>query len=160
MIIKNASPEFLNLGTDDQSARKLYPSTIDVPSHCPKLWFLGKKGTTKPNLTLPEQLSKLYGNETFNVSGKYYNHATLLLTFLYTFYPQVIKDGRVFISKPPIKEIKLSSGNSFYLHTESDYNRLMTEFIINSFELYSIKTNKNKPNKPKAIDTYVHISLV
>lgn len=84
MIIKNASPEFLNLGTDDQSARKLYPSTIDVPSHCPKLWFLGKKGTTKPNLTLPEQLSKLYGNETFNVSGKYYNHATLLLTLFAT----------------------------------------------------------------------------
>lgn len=67
---------------------------------------------------------------------------TLLMTFFWTFYPDLVKEGHVYIANPPLKKISLSNGSHFFLNTESDYDRLMKEFIINSFELYSEKTKK------------------
>ena len=68
--------------------------------------------------------------------------ATLILAFLFTFYPKVIEDGRVFIANPPLKKLTMSNGKYFYIHTEEDYQRLMREFIVNTFELRSEKTGK------------------
>lgn len=68
--------------------------------------------------------------------------ATLLLAFLYTFYPRVISDGRVFIANPPLKKFIMGNGKYFYVQTESDYDRLMREFIVNSFELRSETTKQ------------------
>ena len=68
--------------------------------------------------------------------------ATLLLAFLYTFYPKVIADGRVFIANPPLKKFIMGNGKYFYVQTESDYDRLMREFIVNSFELRSESTKQ------------------
>lgn len=68
--------------------------------------------------------------------------ATLLLAFLYTFYPQVIEDGRVFVANPPIKQIILSNKKYFYIRTEQDFDKLMSDILVNSFDLVSCKTNK------------------
>lgn len=68
--------------------------------------------------------------------------ATLLLAFLYTYYPKVIADGRVFIANPPIKKFIMGNKKYFYVHTESDYDRLMREFIVNTFELRSEVTHE------------------
>lgn len=68
--------------------------------------------------------------------------ATLLLAFLYTYYPKVIADGRVFIANPPIKKFIMNNKKYFYVHTEADYDRLMREFIVNTFELHSEVTHE------------------
>jgi len=65
----------------------------------------------------------------------------LLLAFFYKFYPKIIEDGRVFIANPPIKKLTMSDGKYFYIHTDSDYNRLMRKFNSELFDLVSIKTN-------------------
>lgn len=67
---------------------------------------------------------------------------TLLLAFFYICYPGLIEEGRVYISQPPIKRVTLANKSSFYLHTEKDYKRMMDKFTINTFNLYSEKTNK------------------
>ncbi len=63
--------------------------------------------------------------------------ATLLLAFIFTFYPRLIEEGRVFIANPPLKKLTMSNGKYFYIHTENDYDRLMRELIVNTFELHS-----------------------
>jgi len=73
--------------------------------------------------------------------------ATLILAFLFTFYPKVIEDGRVFIANPPLKKLTMANGKYFYIHTEDDYERLMREFVINSFELHSEKSGKRLSNE-------------
>lgn len=66
---------------------------------------------------------------------------TLLLGFLHTFYPEIIRDGYVYIANPPIKKMTLSNGSSFYIKTDSDYDHLMREFIVTRFSLHSCKSN-------------------
>lgn len=65
--------------------------------------------------------------------------ATLLLAFFYTFYPKLIEDGRIFIANPPIKKLTMSNGKYFYIHTEADFDRLMSNFIVESFDIISAK---------------------
>ena len=67
---------------------------------------------------------------------------TLLLAFIYTFYPEMIRRGHVFIANPPIKKITLANKQSFFIHTEKDFDFYMEEFICNTFKLYSEKTRK------------------
>ena len=67
---------------------------------------------------------------------------TLLLAFIYTFYPEMIRRGHVFIANPPIKKITLSNKQSFFIHTEKDFDFYMEEFICNSFKLCSEKSKK------------------
>ena len=67
---------------------------------------------------------------------------TLLLAFIYTFYPEMIRRGHVFIANPPIKKITLANKQSFFIHTEKDFDFYMEEFICNTFKLYSEKTGK------------------
>jgi DNA gyrase subunit B len=67
--------------------------------------------------------------------------ATLLLAFIFTFYPRLIEEGRVFIANPPLKKLTMANGKYFYIHTEDDYERLMRELIVNTFELHSEKND-------------------
>lgn len=67
---------------------------------------------------------------------------SLLLTFLYLGYPEIIKNGHVFIAQPPIKSIEVPKQKPIYLHTENDFNRIMEECIIQSFELHSAQNGK------------------
>ena len=67
---------------------------------------------------------------------------TLLLAFFYTFYPKIIEEGHVYVANPPLKQLIMQNGQSFFIHTEADYDRLMKEYIVNTFEMYASKTKK------------------
>ncbi len=67
---------------------------------------------------------------------------SLLLTFIYLAYPKLIQDGHVYIAQPPIKAIIIPKQDPIYLHTEKDFDRIMNECIIKSFELHSAINDK------------------
>lgn len=67
---------------------------------------------------------------------------TLLLAFFYTFYPKIIEEGHVYVANPPLKQLIMQNGQSFFINTEADYDRLMKEYIVNTFEMYASKTKK------------------
>ncbi len=52
---------------------------------------------------------------------------TLLLTFFYRRFPDLVKQGKIFIAQPPLYRIK-SKKREEYIHTEEE----MTSFILNS----------------------------
>jgi len=79
-LIKNASPQVLNLGTEDLSIRKLLPEKDPQPQHMPLFYIQARKGTTKKVGLAANKFIPMYGNETFNMNGIYYNHATRFLT--------------------------------------------------------------------------------
>lgn len=79
-MIKNASPQVINLGADDKSIRALKPESEPIPQHLPLFFTFAKKGTSKRVLTGGAKLPLLYGEDTFNVNGNYFNHQTRLLT--------------------------------------------------------------------------------
>ena len=65
---------------------------------------------------------------------------TLLLAFFFILSTDMIKMGKVYIARPPLKAI-VTPKSKIYVQTEDDYNRIMSEFIVNSFDLYSVKNN-------------------
>jgi len=67
---------------------------------------------------------------------------SLLLTFIYLAYPKLIQEGHVYIAQPPIKAIIIPKQDPIYLHTEKDFDRIMNECIIQSFELHSAINDK------------------
>lgn len=78
-LITNGSPGVLQLGTDDQSKRVIYPGPIEIPQHLPKMYILGEKGTTNGVLATPEMLPVIFGSKTFNIDSQFYNHQTKFL---------------------------------------------------------------------------------
>ena len=75
-IILNASPQSINLGTLDTSGTIVTPSETPIPQHLPKVYFFAKKGTSKPTLVQPVEMSLLYGSESFDIRYKWFNHQT------------------------------------------------------------------------------------
>jgi hypothetical protein len=81
-FIKNASPENIQLGTDDKSGRKVTPERDPIPQHCPKLFIRARKGSTTPMLLGGSKLIPNYGKESFDRDLGYYNHQTRFLEFI------------------------------------------------------------------------------
>ena len=78
----NGSPENINLGTDDKSKRVPVVERDPIPQHLAKFFIRGQKGPVTPQLLAPSKLPLIYGSETFNHDGKYYNHSTRLLEYI------------------------------------------------------------------------------
>ena len=52
--------------------------------------------------------------------------ATLMLTFIYRFMPELIKQGHVYLAKPPL--YKLEKGNKiWYAYSDDELNKILTE---------------------------------
>ncbi|MCL2170697.1 MAG: DNA topoisomerase (ATP-hydrolyzing) subunit B [Defluviitaleaceae bacterium] len=51
---------------------------------------------------------------------------TLLLTFLYRYMPNLIKDGYVFIAQPPLFKIEKAK-NEYYVYTDDEFQNLLNE---------------------------------
>lgn len=76
---KNASPQVIHLGADDKSGRIVTPSTEPIPQHCPLFYIFAEKGPTSRLLLPASKLNTIYGDKTFNVNEKFYNHQTRFL---------------------------------------------------------------------------------
>jgi len=78
-LIVNASPQIVQLGTDDKSLKPTPPRPIEIPTHLPMVMGFASKG---PYLTKElvdgARLIGLYGKETFDRNQPYYTHTTRL----------------------------------------------------------------------------------
>lgn len=79
--IDNASPRVIDLGTRDLSMPTQEVSSLATPQHMPKFYIYASSGVVGPQYVELEKqsLTSAYGNETFNVKGKYYTHQTAFL---------------------------------------------------------------------------------
>ena len=78
-IIKNASPQFIALGTDDKSIRQVLPEPEAYPQHLPLFFIFAKKGTTERLLLSANNFTATYGSGAFEPKEKFFNHATRFL---------------------------------------------------------------------------------
>lgn len=75
--IVNAAPMHLMFGTEDVSTRALQLEPLQVPSHLPKFYLFAKRGPTSPQLSVGNSRTLIYGDESFTMGSKWFNHATL-----------------------------------------------------------------------------------
>ncbi len=75
--IINAAPMVIDLGTQDLSTTQ--PSRVpdQIPQHLPKFYLYAQKGPTVPQLVSGAERINMFGAETFNLLGKFANHATV-----------------------------------------------------------------------------------
>ena len=52
--------------------------------------------------------------------------STLMLTFLYRFMPDLIKDGHVFLAQPPLYKIEKNK-STWYAYSDEELNKILTE---------------------------------
>jgi DNA gyrase subunit B len=52
--------------------------------------------------------------------------ATLLLTFLYRFMPQLIEEGYVYLAQPPLYKIE-KNRKVWYAYSDAELNKILTE---------------------------------
>ena len=52
--------------------------------------------------------------------------ATLLLTFLYSFMPELIKEGHVYLAQPPLYKVDKNK-KTYYAYSDEELNQILTE---------------------------------
>jgi hypothetical protein len=77
--IVSAAPMTYLRGIKDESSRSVPREREETPSHMPKVYFYAKKGKPNAQVVNGGLLPFTYGDETFDMRGKYANHATALL---------------------------------------------------------------------------------
>lgn len=75
--IVNAAPMHLMFGTEDVSTRALQLEPLQVPSHLPKFYVFSKRGATSQQLVVGNSRTLIYGEESFTIGSKWFNHASL-----------------------------------------------------------------------------------
>lgn len=81
--IVNASPQYVEYGTDDQSIKSLPPMEIVVPTHIPKFYDFFQKGITgKSQLVDSARMLSHYGSESFTSTSKFYNNNKMFMSAL------------------------------------------------------------------------------
>ena len=78
-LFQNASPEFVSLGMEDAGGRAVTPERAPLPQALMKFYIKARKGPTKDTIVTGKNLITLYGEETFDKNGEYYNHQTKTL---------------------------------------------------------------------------------
>lgn len=77
MNILNATPMSYNRGIHDVSGRTLAPQPLDQPSHLPKCFVFARKGKLGKNyLVVGDSRTSTFGADSFDETGKYFNHST------------------------------------------------------------------------------------
>lgn len=75
--IVNAAPMVIDRGTQDLSIRQVPREPELVPQHLPKFYLFTEKGPMEPQLVSGAERINMYGQETFNLRGKFANHSTV-----------------------------------------------------------------------------------
>lgn len=76
-IIVNAAPMVIQYGTQDLSTRSVPRELEAIPQHLPKFYLFAEKGPLTPQLVSGSERDSTYGSNTFDLRGKYANHATV-----------------------------------------------------------------------------------
>lgn len=76
--IINAAPMVIDQGTRDLSTRTIPLPPLMFPQHLPKVYLFAEKGPIGPNYVDFDSapITKIYGDNTFDVNGVYYTHQT------------------------------------------------------------------------------------
>lgn len=74
--IINGAPMVVEYGTQDLSIPPRQREPESVPQHLPKFYIFAKKGPVEPQLVVGAERINMYGEETFDVRSKFFNHAT------------------------------------------------------------------------------------
>lgn len=81
MSFKNGNPAFLYQGADDQSTRQVPSEPRVMPVHLALFHLFTQRGPTDANtgplIVNTQDAYRIFGQETFNVRGKYATHATV-----------------------------------------------------------------------------------
>lgn len=80
--IVNAAPMTIMLGTQDLSTRQVPPEPEALPTHLPKIYIYTKKGPTDPQLVSGSNMTRLYGEDSFDLRMPWANHATVLANLI------------------------------------------------------------------------------
>lgn len=80
--IINAAPRSILRGVQDLSGRPPVYEPEAIPQHLPHVFLFAERGPVIPQIGVGTGLGKIYGDETFNLRGKYATHQTLLSTVL------------------------------------------------------------------------------
>ena len=80
-LFSNASPESINLGTDDQSKKVASKPRSPIPQHVPLVFIYSAKGPTKADVYEPAELPNIFGSETFDHDSPFYKHTTRFLSY-------------------------------------------------------------------------------
>lgn len=78
-LIKNASPEFIALGTKDLSIRVVPLEAAPLPLHLPIFFVHTKKGPVDRQVVDASTFNVLFGNDSLESHTPYYNHQTRYL---------------------------------------------------------------------------------
>lgn len=78
--ILNAAPLVVNQGVQDLSKVQVPRDPVQVPQHLPHVFFFGKRGDTNRNLLSSAEADSLYGADSFDETGKYFNHSSIFIT--------------------------------------------------------------------------------
>lgn len=76
--IVNAAPMVIDQGTQDLSTRLLPREPEAIPQHLPKFYLFTQKGPKEPVLVVGSERDNIFGTESFNLRGKFANHATVV----------------------------------------------------------------------------------
>lgn len=74
--IVNGASMVIDQGIDDQSKRRVPRAPESIPQHLPKWWTFAQKGNSDENLVVGSELINIYGEETFNMNGRYATYST------------------------------------------------------------------------------------
>ena len=77
-LIVNASPQIVQLGTNDKSLKPTPPRPITIPTHLPMIMGFAAGGPDTKELVDGARLLGLYGKETFDRKLPYFSHTTRL----------------------------------------------------------------------------------
>lgn len=77
--IVNGAPMIINYGIDDKSKRSIPYQSPSISQHLPKYFIYAQKGPEESTLVSPNDLIRLYGEDTFDPNKKFFNHSTVFL---------------------------------------------------------------------------------
>jgi hypothetical protein len=81
-LIKDATPQVVNLGAQDLSTRNVPVTSQPIPQHLPLFYTFAEKGPNKRELVGGDGLTNMYGARTFDLNDKFYTHQTRYLSTL------------------------------------------------------------------------------
>jgi hypothetical protein len=75
--IVNAAPMVIDQGIQDLSTREFPRVPENIPQHLPKFFVFARQGLTIPELVSGSERDRIFGSETWDLTKKYANHATV-----------------------------------------------------------------------------------